>query len=246
MRKILLPLLFVLLLTQQLFAAVAFDVGGSAVQNGSGTTATYANHTVGVGANGALVLELVFQVQTVSAITCVWDSGGTNQSMTQIGPAVLAPGGNDMVIYFGLVAPTSGNKSLVCNWTTTSGFSAASASFTGANQAGGTTTFSNVVTNTGSSGTTALSVTNISGGIAVDGATSFCCNLSAPTQTAFGATPNNTLGMGGSYDPTTTGGSVSFAWTLSSSGGWAELGFSIAPPAAAGTAHNLMLMGVGN
>src|SRR5260221_7801876 len=111
--------------------AVALDVKTGPVNttafSGTGVTSISAvpGVTVGSGANRALVVLLRFGSNSnviPSGLTVTWDSGGTNQALTQI-PNTSA-GQNDnggtnqtSCVAFGLVAPTPGNKTLLVSWT---------------------------------------------------------------------------------------------------------------------------------
>ena len=110
------------------------------------TTVNYTGITVGSVTHGALVLAVEFNLKLVSAITAVWDAGGTNQSMTEIGHQASSATPYGLVYLFGLVAPTAGNKTLTMSWTTNSEFGMNAISFGNVDQTGGGTSFANVVT----------------------------------------------------------------------------------------------------
>lgn len=124
--------------------AVALDVAGTGLQFGAtlgSTGVSYTGITVGSGANRALTLGLFFDNATDVSPVAVWDSGASNQTMGSI--TSLTCVGGRFIYLIGLVAPTSGNKTLKITWTgTISGYANAIA-WTGANQTGGTTTFNN-------------------------------------------------------------------------------------------------------
>src|SRR6266576_4297941 len=123
--------------------AVAFDAKGTASQHNtvSVTSFTYTGLTVGPLNNTVLAVTLAFGAN-VSAVSAHWDSAGTNQAMTQIVTA-NATTNNAYVFIAGLIAPTTGNKTLSVSWTTSSDYCVDAVSFTGADQSAIGTTFKN-------------------------------------------------------------------------------------------------------
>jgi hypothetical protein len=125
---------------------VVFDAAGTKLYVAPpATSASYTGITVGSGANRALVVSLNFGYNTgvpPSAVSVHWDSAGTNQAMTQIvsGSNIAT---NDEVQLWGLVAPTSGNKTLSVSWTGNAEVFVTAVSFINVNQTGGATTFPN-------------------------------------------------------------------------------------------------------
>jgi hypothetical protein len=106
------------------------------------TSATYTGITVGSGIHRALVVSLNFGYNTgtpPSAVSVTWDSGGTNQAMTQIVSG--NNGSNGEAQLWGLVAPTSGNKTLAVSWTGNAEVFIVAESYTQVDQTGGATTF---------------------------------------------------------------------------------------------------------
>lgn len=142
---------------------VSFDSFGTGNGGYIASAGTYTGQTVGSGSNRALVALLQFDQITggnPTSVTCNWDTAGTNQSMTQIlayAPAsVLAP-----LYIFGLVAPTSGNKTISCSWSTdTNKAFIETISFTGVNQTGGSTSFPNTGSTNNTSNTASVTVTS--------------------------------------------------------------------------------------
>lgn len=118
--------------------AVVVDGTTATVKEAGGvTTLTVSNLTVGSGSNRALLAMASFEQSAVPAgLTAVWDSGGTNQSMTPVPNTNTGTNGglSSSAVFFGLLAPTSGNKSLVISWTGALGAHAVAMSFTGVNQ----------------------------------------------------------------------------------------------------------------
>ncbi len=80
-------------------------------QNTTSDIATFINITAG--ATFLLVgVEFNQGGGTGGTLALTWDQGGTNQSMTSLGSPVLNSNVGDAIQYFGLVNPTSGNKTL--------------------------------------------------------------------------------------------------------------------------------------
>lgn len=104
----------------------------------SGTSVSNSTITVGSGSGRALIVGFVVDTLTVipPAAACVWDVGGTNQSMTAItGTNTGINGGISAAsVLFGLLAPTSGAKTLTCTWTGSNAVGIFAVSFTGVNQ----------------------------------------------------------------------------------------------------------------
>jgi hypothetical protein len=162
--------------------AVTVDAVGTEKFTASGTSASYTGITVGSGSNRALIALINFGHTSgpndPSSITATWDSGGTNQAMTQL--ALFTPGSSGASGIWGLVAPTSGNKTLAVSWTTANESYIAGISFTGVDQTGGTTSFPNAATGSA----TSLTIPSAVGDIGV--ATS-CSGivLTTPTGTSI-------------------------------------------------------------
>src|SRR2546428_12764173 len=81
------------------------------------TTIDLTTFTVGSGSNRALVAQIAWGSGggTPSGITLNWDQLGTPQAMTLI---KTVTNGSLVVALYGLVNPTSGNKTLRASWTT--------------------------------------------------------------------------------------------------------------------------------
>lgn len=104
---------------------------------------------VGSGPNGttnralvAAIIFLNFATGHTSGVSLTWNG----VTMTPINNSGGIAG--DM-FFFGLTAPATGQNAFVANWTTTDGVIIAALSAVGVNQTGGSTTFCNFVTNTG-------------------------------------------------------------------------------------------------
>lgn len=130
-------------------AVVTVDqVASAAVQSGSGTSLNFNNQTItGALSNSALVVFITQTTTTnLTGMTVTWDSGGTNQSMTQVSTFV---GVNGQVWIFARLAPTSGNKTLALSWTGTGQVFVSSFSLSGVNQTNIATAFANAASATG-------------------------------------------------------------------------------------------------
>lgn len=126
--------------------SVTFDANsGANAVSVTGTTLTISSQTVGAGSGRGLLVTLLFGSSTApTGLACTWDVGGTNQAMTAISGTLAQNGGATATSeIFGLLAPTSGNKTLTCSWTGSTEAHAASISFTGVNQTNFATAFPN-------------------------------------------------------------------------------------------------------
>jgi hypothetical protein len=138
--------------------SVAFDAKGTApADQDAVTTLDCTALTVGAGSNRVLIATLIFSSTAPTGVTVTWDPSGTNQSLTQL--ATFNTATNDQrVELWGLIAPTSGNKTLRAAWTGSSELILDGISFTGADQTGGATTFPNTTTTRSSGGSANPSV----------------------------------------------------------------------------------------
>lgn len=91
---------------------VSVNATGTLLVSTTATTINYTGITVAAGTNSALVLTVMVDqnVGTPSTISAVWDSGGSNQTMTQLASSFST--GVRGAVVFGLRAPTTGNKTL--------------------------------------------------------------------------------------------------------------------------------------
>jgi len=217
---------------------VAVDAIGTAVGvSGIGTSVTFNNITVGTGPNRALVVPLSFSSNAsgtpVNGISCVWDSGGTNQSMTQVANATATNiiSGSEFFLsaIFGLVAPTSGNKTLTCSWTNPAIVYVDAISFNNVLQTGGAITFRKGTTDTGSSLGFSFSVPSSSGDFVVAASSHALDNvITSPTTLYVGDTGafGNAAAV---FTPGAPSVGVSFSGTSTSLGsGWAASGVDVA------------------
>jgi hypothetical protein len=136
--------------------AVAVDsIDTTAVEGaGSVTSLTLSTLTVGSGSNRALLVVIGTNNNGETGMTVHWDSGGTNQAMTLIGSVADAATSSKLYLW-GLVNPTSGNKTLSASWTTACQAIIGAACFTGVDQTGGSTSFAHVNASQGTPASTA-------------------------------------------------------------------------------------------
>ncbi|MBZ5616228.1 MAG: hypothetical protein LAO23_19645 [Acidobacteriia bacterium] len=173
--------------------AVTLDQIQSASQTFTGVTSfSFNNQTITAGlTNPALVVFLAQTNNTVvTGLTVTWDSGGTNQAMTQL--AHLQLGIADGYL-FGLLNPTAGNKTLAASWTTASQFIVGSMSVSHASA------FQNPTTN---NGTSALETVTIAS------------QANDMVATVFASTQNQTGGFNGTQVFLNNGGNI---WTCAGS-----------------------------
>jgi hypothetical protein len=120
------------------FMSVSLDTNTGYTSQPGGTTMTLSGLTVGTGSNRALAVLLSCGSQGTAlpaGLTLTWDSGGTNQALTQVPNTFVADGGLTAVAaVYGLLAPTPGNKNLVISWTGANEMHALAASFAGVDQ----------------------------------------------------------------------------------------------------------------
>lgn len=150
--------------------AIALDAKGNFSASHDGVLSyTDASFTVGSGSNRALIVGIACEATTgnhPTAPTANWDSTGTNQSMTLLSACTLqlALSSDFSLFLFGLVAPTSGNKTLsIAAMHAGADSIVAMISFTGVDQTGGTTTFKNGGTGHNATTTISYAPTTVSG-----------------------------------------------------------------------------------
>ncbi len=222
--------------------AVAFDAKStSSVFVGPGVTSfTDGSLTVGNAANRVLVYNVNFGWSTFSQptnISVVWDAAGVNQPLSLIVQS-FNNAANSLTQLWGLIAPVSGNKILTCSWTNqTDEAKAAGASFTGANQTGGTTTFNFTNTNKGNSSTPSVQISTtvndaVIGGSVAQGGGSY----GATNDNEIFSDPSALIDACANYE---LNGASPITMNVSCSGiaDWAYVGTNIsaAPPPPPGT-----------
>lgn len=226
-------------------AQVVFDANASvATYNGtSASSISNANLTVGSGANRVLVAQVAFDISAGQSVSsCAWDPSGTNQSLSFIAGATS---GADRTEIWGLVAPTSGNKTLTCNFSANVTHQELNvSSFIGADQTGGSTTFHNTNTATGTTAAPTITITSATGEIAIASLLASWASgnlVSSQTQLYM---DNTIFGGGAAY------GAGAASVTLSWSGGtgytlWAQAGASIKAAAASSAKQNSSMPALG-
>jgi hypothetical protein len=145
---------------------VNVDATGTAlISAGSVTTISYTGITVGSGSNRGLIAMISLFGSSSTSPTAVWDSGGTNQSMTLLTTAGIA---TSKAWAFGLRNPTAGNKTLTFSWTTAGqGIAAVAVSFTGVNQTSDALAFPSWNNNSGTGTALSQAVASASGHIVI-------------------------------------------------------------------------------
>jgi hypothetical protein len=208
---------------------VAFDAQGTTNATASAATSiSFSNLTVGSGSNRALVVALswqgTFSPSVGDAVTVTWDFGGTNQICTLINDAYGTNGSAVTAALYGLIAPTSGNKTLHVAWTGARDVCVDAASFTGVCQIGRFSSFAHGTLATGSTVQPQCTVTSATGNYCM-GAICSVGSLSAGAATVvyFDTTPPNISG-GSSRAP----GAPSVVLDLSGSAStWVAVGVDI-------------------
>jgi hypothetical protein len=144
--------------------AVTFDAVGTGKDPGAGVASpqTLTTLTVGALTNRAIVAQIAWVTTPPAGLTVKWDSAGTPQSLTQI---ISHAGVNGQTVQlWGLVAPTSGNKTLQIAWTSgTTELMYNAASWSGVDQTGGATSFPNSTFATGNNANATVGVTSATG-----------------------------------------------------------------------------------
>jgi hypothetical protein len=197
----------------------------------NGSTFSFTNQTITAAlANGGL-LVLVVDNSTATTFQCNWDTGGTNQLMTQVGSFAVS---GQNIFAFSLANPTSGNKTLGVKRTSgsTASIDVYSVSVTGADQ--NVLNWSlNVTTTSGSGTAVSLSISCPAGSYAFSVAVGTSATITAnvgPTL-RFGTdsltSPATTIAGGDSLIAGTT---ANHSWTLSVSNTFDGLLIAVPPP----------------
>jgi hypothetical protein len=207
--------------------------------------------TVGSSAQRALIaligLGKASPVTTVTSVT--WDNGGTNQAMASIGATNVTSGTNQFrVELWGLVAPTSGQKTLhVVISGTTSDVYIDEVSFTGVDQTGGATSFANVTSNSATTASTeTITVTSAVGNI---GVVNWIGDVSMSTPGAgetaiYLDTSGSITSAAGARKP---GAAGTITQTNSANNNaWAGVAVNVVAAAVAASGGTLPMMGVGH
>lgn len=221
--------------------AVAFDAKTAAVTEASGvSTLSLTNLTVGSGSNRAMAILIFWSsgasVPTVTA--CNWDSAGTPQAMTLIANTNAFVGGSSIAVSaYGLIAPTSGNKTLKIDWTGSFEAHAVAISFTGVDQTNVATAFPHGTTNLKTSSTASpcsVTITSATGNMAVGGH----CQQSV----VWGAISDNTIAssaagpaQGNAFNYAAGAATKTLTAAFSGSDTWSSFGFDVLASGGAAT-----------
>lgn len=189
------------------------------------STVNNANLTIAAGSNIVLVGAISVSNPGAPSITSVqWDTAGTPQSLSLI--TSIANGAEGRTWLYGLVNPTTGNRN---GRITYSGSVAETffelVAFDGADQTGGSTTFANAATNTGTSTTASVAITSASGNMTLAAFTGPQV-LSSPTQTQL-YVDNGGAATSGAASYANGAGSVTHQYTLAGSVAWSAAGVNI-------------------
>jgi hypothetical protein len=180
-------------------------------------------------------------IASQGTITVNWDSTGTNQAMTVLESANESDN-NCSVQLWGLLAPTSGNKTLSIAWTgPATEVIAWCSDFINVNQTSNATAFINGTTSTGTSTHPVIVINSKAGDVTIDGGNEG--NTTNPTLASATQTGILTQSGGGATNPfgsRSAGGQAqnTHQWTLIASDPWAETGVDIAQIPATATSTN--------
>lgn len=167
--------------------AVALDAAGTESTGNAQTTFDNTSLTVGAGTNRALIVLISKSTQAAST-SVTWDQGGTNQACTLI-IGVNGTGAVARAELWGLVAPTSGNKTL--RWVgASSDVCVDLVAYTGVDQTGVTTSFPN---STSAQITQAGSTTQNNGVTVTSAVGNATLSCQASDQGTFNSTNNTQL-----------------------------------------------------
>lgn len=205
--------------------AVTFD---SKFESGAGSQASPFSYlsssgtvagSVGANSNRVLIAFLCGSDPTpVTSPAVTWDSGGTNQAMTLIGSAHNGTSLGQIFI-FGLIAPTTGSKTISASWTGTIGTCVLGAvSVYNADQTTGWQNAGNDGPTTGTA--VSCAVTSANGNMAIVGLVD--TNATSATITA-GTSDWDERAYNGNYNGghlASTGGTTTLTWTLGTSVEW--------------------------
>lgn len=220
--------------------SVALDANSAAATITAGaTTIDLTNLTVSAGADRVLLATFLVGA-AITGLTLDWDALGTPQSMTLLDSRALDA--SRSVYEFGLVNPTAGNLTLRASWTTSVAADLHATCFTGANQAGGASTFPIATQVSGGGSPATITITTASGNATYSSVVAGNSTFSTPNQNQ-GFVDNSGVPRGGSQYQLSTGASETHSWATSPA--WAFLGTDIVASVAGGGAQStLTMMGV--
>jgi len=213
----------------------------AACQATAATSVNCSNLTIAAGANIALVCSITWAVP-VTAITLKWDNAGTPQTMALITNASVSGAGFGMGQLYGLVAPHTGALQLNAAWTTATAVYVGCTAYNGVDQTGGTTTFPNGASATGTSTTPTINITSAVNDM-VHGVHTDLTNMSSCNQTQTWL--DTALTHDSCSNRAAGAASVTLSANIGSSVGWGTAGASIHAAAGAAVVCRRLLMGVG-
>jgi hypothetical protein len=195
--------------------ALAIDATATAATTTAGATSlSNANLTVGAGAT-SLLAAIIFQEQAATPGTInapVWDSVGANQPTTRVA-TIQSTNTNLLIELYGLVNPTSGNKTLSCSWGTSVPAVLNLLSFSGGVTTSVATAFVRSGTNFAVSGAETLSLTGAAGNISVCVAASVPANITSLTTTGSTSWFTNNVVASAHVSASTAPSATSITWT---------------------------------
>lgn len=215
--------------------AVTVNATAVTVATGSSiTTLTNTTLTVVAGAT-ALLAWLTFggQAANPSAITVTWDSGGTNQAMTQIAIATNGATFGSISILYGLLNPTLGNKTLSASWTGAVSLEMDAIAFAGTATDTIANAFQNTNSATGSSATSAITATSAVNNINIFGGATRGASYNAATGTGVTSVWLSNVVIGATGAQATGAASIAYTATLQSSAAWAVCCIDVCVPVVA-------------
>lgn len=194
-------------------ANITLNVNGTVQNFGTlGTSANYTGATIAAGTDRGLVATICTR-QAITGLTMTWDSGGTNQSMTQL-VSQKQDTWDEYCYIFGLLAPTTGALTLAASWTGSAQVVIDVVCFNNVNQTNIATAFpdANDTTSSGNSANPSASITTASGDATVS-ALSNSGSVTAVNQTSI----YFDLGHGAAQYALSTGTSDTHTYTMTSS-----------------------------
>lgn len=208
--------------------AVAIDARATAdAAQTNATTLDLTTLTVGAGSNRALVIQINF-AGNPGTVTVNWDALGTPQVCAQI---ITASGTNVVARLYGLINPTSGNKTLRVTTTNLTDIAIFAIAFTGVDQTGGVTSFPNSTSATASTANPSFAITSAVGDWTVSLLTDASANMSAPSQTQD-YVDTSLAGCNAAGQDGTGAASVTHSWTCAANN-WVMSGTSVKASGAA-------------
>lgn len=209
---------------------MAVSVNATGSEGGSAgaavTSLDYTGITVASGTDTVLIFCCGFSNPSISGVTATWDNGGTNQSMTLIASQGATVFNNGPPVYvFGLLNPTTGNKTLHLSWTTSSEICGAALAYDGVD----TSSFAAAFTNVNKAGNTSANPTVVVTSATDDAAVASVLStngLSAPTQTSVFLESGFTYSNAYAMQRAVGAASVSLGWTGPSANN-AIIGFNV-------------------